>query len=199
MLFFYLAAVNAKGSLLCIERSPIVIHTGLSSSNKMEAKAKITRKIIPVIPNDNQSMTIYLINVAIRSTYFIFCCRNRNWDSPDLIKFGFFLFCFVLCFVFICFNFFWIIQSQAASCKLPICSEIYNCAFKNRNKVSIEFTIIIIIIITIIYITIKQGTGVKTQLKSMRIICFDDLTLLYNMPCQIYETDYPDNNYMEKK
>ena len=103
--FFYLAAVNAKGSLLCIERSPIVIHTGLSSSNKMEAKTKITRKIIPVITNDNQSMKIYLINVAIRSTYFIFCCRNRNWDSPDLIKFGFFLFCFVLCFVFICFNF----------------------------------------------------------------------------------------------
>ena len=38
--FFYLAAVNAKGSLLCIERSPIVIHTGLSSCNKMEAKTK---------------------------------------------------------------------------------------------------------------------------------------------------------------
>ena len=102
--FFYLAAVNAKGSLLCTERSPIVIHTGLSSSNKMEAKTKITRKIIPVIPNDNQSMTIYLINVAIRSTYFIFCCRNRNWDGPDLMQFGFFLFCFVL-FLF-CFNFY---------------------------------------------------------------------------------------------
>ena len=98
--FFYLAAVNAKGSLLCIERSPIVIHTGLSSCNKMEAKTKITWKIIPVIPNDNQSMKIYLINVAIRSTYFIFCCRNRNWDSPDLMQLGFFLFCFVLCFVF---------------------------------------------------------------------------------------------------
>ena len=102
--FFYLAAVNAKGSLLCIERSPIVIHTGLSSCNKMEAKTKITRKIIPVIPNDNQSMKIYLINVAIRSTYFIFCCRNRNWDGPDLMQFGFFLFCFVL-FLF-CFNFY---------------------------------------------------------------------------------------------
>ena len=35
----------------------------------------------------------------------------------------------------------------------------------------------------------------------MMIICFDDLTLLYNniMPCQIYEIEYPDNNYMEKK
>ena len=155
--FFYLAAVNAKGSLLCIERSPIVIHTGLSSCNKMEAKTKITWKIIPVIPNDNQSMKIYVI----RSTYFIFCCRNRNWDSPDLMQFGFFcfvLFCVLFLFVLI---FFWIIQSQAASCKLPICSEIYNCAFKNRNKVSIEFTIIIIIIITITFIRIKQGKGVK--------------------------------------
>ena len=22
--------------------------------------------------------------MAIRSTYFIFCCGNRNWDSPEL-------------------------------------------------------------------------------------------------------------------
>ena len=24
-----------------------------------------------------------MINIAIRATYYIFCCRNRNWDSPD--------------------------------------------------------------------------------------------------------------------
>ena len=30
------------------------------------------------------------------------------------------------------------IQSQAANCKLPIRSEIYNYTFKNRNKVSIS-------------------------------------------------------------
>ena len=177
MLFFYLAAVNAKGSLLCIERSPIVIHTSLSSCNKMEAKTKITRKIVPVIPNDNQSMKIYLINVAIRSAYFIFCCRNRNWDSPDLMQFGFFLFCFVLCFVLI---FFWIIQSQAASCKLPIRSEIYNCAFKNRNKVSIEFTIVIIIIITIIFIRIKQGRGVKKH--EDNLFWWPNIAIQYALP-----------------
>ena len=106
-----------------------------------------------------------MIKVAVRWTYFIFCCRNRNWDSPDLMQFGFFLFCFVLfCFVF-CFYFvlfFLIIQSQAASCNLPIHSEIYNCTFKNRNKVSIEFTIIIIII-TIIFIRIKQDRGGKKR------------------------------------
>ena len=28
-----------------------------------------------------------LINIAIKATYYIFCCRNRSWDSPDLMKF----------------------------------------------------------------------------------------------------------------
>ena len=28
-----------------------------------------------------------VINIAIRATYYIFCCRNRNWDSPDLMQF----------------------------------------------------------------------------------------------------------------
>ena len=35
-----------------------------------------------------------VINIySIRATYYIFCCRNRNWDSPDFLFFGF---CFVL-------------------------------------------------------------------------------------------------------
>ena len=52
-----------------------------------------------------------MINIAIRATYYIFCCRNRNWDSPDLMQFWFFFFGF--CFVLFLF-FFLIIQSQAA-------------------------------------------------------------------------------------
>ena len=28
-----------------------------------------------------------MINIAIRATYYIFCCRNRNLDSPKLMKF----------------------------------------------------------------------------------------------------------------
>ena len=43
-----------------------------------------------------------------------FCCRNRNWDSPDLKQFWFFLF---LIFSFFFFLIFWIIQSQA-HCKM---------------------------------------------------------------------------------
>ena len=53
-----------------------------------------------------------MVNIAIRSTYFIFCCRNRNWDSPDF--WFFFVFDF---FSFLFFKMFWIIQSQA-HCKM---------------------------------------------------------------------------------
>ena len=28
-----------------------------------------------------------MINAAIRSTYFIFCRRKKDWDSPELLKF----------------------------------------------------------------------------------------------------------------
>ena len=63
-----------------------------------------------------------MINIAIRATYYIFCCRNRSWDSPDLMQFCYFflflafvLFCFCFCFLFLFFFFvFLIIQSQAA-------------------------------------------------------------------------------------
>ena len=59
-----------------------------------------------------------MINIAIRATYYIFCCRNRNWDSPDfffllLCRFVLCCFCFVFVFVLFCF-FLLIIQSQAA-------------------------------------------------------------------------------------
>ena len=28
-----------------------------------------------------------IINISIRSTYYIFCCRNKDWTKPDLLKF----------------------------------------------------------------------------------------------------------------
>ena len=58
-----------------------------------------------------------MINIVIRATYYTFCCRNRNWDSPDLIFFSFLFF------------FFLIIRSQAA---------FVNCLYVAR------FTIIIV-------------------------------------------------------
>ena len=92
-----------------------------------------------------------MITIAIRATYYIFCCRNRNWDSPDLMQFDVFSFpffsffsFFLLCFVFV-FVFFWNNSISNSICKLPICSEIYNCTFKNTNKVSIIIIIIILL------------------------------------------------------
>ena len=71
-----------------------------------------------------------MINIAIRVTYYIFCCRNRNWIAKT-----FFLLLF--CFVFL--------NNPISSsiCKLPIRSEIYNCTLKNTNTVSIIIVIII--------------------------------------------------------
>ena len=78
-----------------------------------------------------------MINIAIRATYYICCCRNKNWDSPDFI-------------LFLLLFFFFFLNNPISSsiCKLPIPgadylsapairSEIYNCSFKNTNKVSI--------------------------------------------------------------
>ena len=28
-----------------------------------------------------------ITNIAIRSTYYIFCCRNKEWTKPDLLRF----------------------------------------------------------------------------------------------------------------
>ena len=77
-----------------------------------------------------------MINIAIRATYYIFCCRNRNWDSPDLMQFWFsFLF-----FSFLLLLFFWIIQSQAA---------FVNCLYVARftiihSKTQIKFPLLLL-------------------------------------------------------
>ena len=71
-----------------------------------------------------------MINIVIRATYYTFCCRNRNWDSPVLMQFWF---------SFLFFFFFFNNSISSSICKLSIRSEIYNnyCTFKNTNKVSI--------------------------------------------------------------
>ena len=79
-----------------------------------------------------------MINIAIRATYYIFCCRNRNWDSPDLMQFWFLF--FVVCFCFVLF--FLIIQSQAA---------FVNCLYVARftivhSKTQVKFPLLIIAI-----------------------------------------------------
>ena len=42
------------------------------------------------LPISGTLSNVYLtsiINIAIGSTYYIFCCRNKEWTKPDLLKF----------------------------------------------------------------------------------------------------------------
>ena len=68
-----------------------------------------------------------MINIAIRATYYIFCCRNRNC----------FVFVFVFCFLFL------IIQSQAA---------FVNCLYVARftivhSKTQIKLPLLLILLL----------------------------------------------------
>ena len=103
-----------------------------------------------------------MINIAIKATYYIFCCKNRNWDSPDLMQFWFlfFLLAFVL-FLFLYLLFLFNNPISRSICKLPIRSEIYNCTFKKTNKVSIIIIIIIIVIVTYYYHFISNEGGLN--------------------------------------
>ena len=85
----------------------------------------------------NKKQQLYIIkkmiNIAIRATFYIFCWRNRNRDSPDLMQFCFFSSSPVFFFFFFFLN----NTVSGSICKLPIRSEIYNCTFKNMKKISI--------------------------------------------------------------
>ena len=39
--------------------------------------------------DDNQRLYCVrkMITIAIRTTYYIFCCRNKEWDNPELLAF----------------------------------------------------------------------------------------------------------------
>ena len=38
------------------------------------------------VDNNHQKYILRkVINIAIRSTYYIFCCRNKEWSNPDLM------------------------------------------------------------------------------------------------------------------
>ena len=89
-----------------------------------------------------------MITIAIRATYYIFCCRNRNWDSPDLMQFDVFSFPFFSFFSFFfvvfcfCFVFFGIIQSQTA---------FVNCLYVARftivhSKTQIKFPLLLLLL-----------------------------------------------------
>ena len=111
-----------------------------------------------------------MINIAIRATYYIFCCRNRNWDSPDLMQFWFLFFSFFFLFLF----FFVFLNNPISS---SICKFIYNCTFKNTNKVSI---IIIIIIIIIFFFWLPYAKTPNLTVFLEKIVLKWNVTLLKN-------------------
>ena len=101
-----------------------------------------------------------MINIAIKATYYIFCCRNRNWDSPDLMQFWFLFFLAFVLFCFFVFCFFLFNNPISSSiCKLPIRSEIYDYTFNKTNKVPI--IIIITVIVTYYYHFISNQGGLN--------------------------------------
>ena len=77
-----------------------------------------------------------LINITIRTPYFIFSCRNKPWTSPDLLNLlailSIFLFHFIIHSVplksqkFFSFLFCYVVN-LTASCTLPSFRETYDC------------------------------------------------------------------------
>ena len=106
-----------------------------------------------------------MINIAVRATYYIFCNRNRNWDSPDLMQFWFLSFSLL---------FFWIIQSQAAFVN---CLYIARFTFKNTTKVSIIIIIIIIIIKYYFLPSSREGIAKKGTTDMMPHRLLDSLSI----------------------
>ena len=63
------------------------------------------------------------MTTAIRSTYFIFCCRNKDWENPELYKY-LIVYIHMYFYISMCmYSVFVILMSifviQVANCKLP--------------------------------------------------------------------------------
>ena len=100
-----------------------------------------------------------MITIAIRTTYYIFCCRNKNWDSPDLMQVWFLFFSFFFLSFFSLNNPSTIIQAAFVNCpyvvrftisivhsktqiKFPLLSRIYKCTFYHKmTKGPLQLTV----------------------------------------------------------
>ena len=66
------------------------INLSMSSLGVLSAECSTSQDMLNDIGiNEKQQRYIIrkMINFAIRATYYIFCCRNKNWDNPELLKF----------------------------------------------------------------------------------------------------------------
>ena len=75
---------------LSTTRDIVFINLVISSIGTIAKESKLLIDMLVKIGlNDNEiSATIRkLINITIRSTYFIFCKRDSEWPNPDLLTF----------------------------------------------------------------------------------------------------------------
>ena len=78
-----------------IKKGRDIIYTGMSAIDVKMYTVYVTKmgifsfeKLQLLFKKKQQRYIIKkMINIAIRATYYTFCCRNRNWDSPDLMQF----------------------------------------------------------------------------------------------------------------
>ena len=73
-------------------------------------------------------------HIFIIATYCIFCCRNRNWDSPDLISF----------------LFFWIIQCKAAFVNCLYVAKFTIVHSKTQIKVPLLLLLLLLLLLSIL-------------------------------------------------
>ena len=63
------------------------------SMSAIEIMGKSSESLLLMLDDLNidksaQNYTIKKIkNIAIRCTYYVFCCRNKPWNNPDLLDF----------------------------------------------------------------------------------------------------------------
>ena len=105
-----------------------------------------------------------IMAIAVRTSHYVFCRRNKDWDNPELMTFLYFSF-FSNSFFPLYFSFIFV---QVAKCKLPILRGLqfyFGIHYKKRSVekelsspsiaiIAIMITISIIVITTIIPISI---------------------------------------------
>ena len=98
-----------------------LLHSGTRGQNNTNIKETSLRNIIIII-----IIIIIISNIAIRCTYYIFCCKNKEWNKPELLNFWT---------IFIFLN---VLKQLVVRCKLPNFSEVYTCILLNDDDMKFQ-------------------------------------------------------------
>ena len=66
------------------------INISVSSLGVLEKECSTFLKMLDTLglgKKDQQFCTRKMMSIAIRTTYYIFCCRNKEWTNPKLLSF----------------------------------------------------------------------------------------------------------------